>query len=389
VRDDSIPRTERLAMNENDTNLSPAPPELAITSTPAPLSRPLPFYWRVLRYPLTRLVIGTIACLIVPQIGLVAVLVGYDVVILHQAPNLTGEAPLDVLLVGECVQVAIALPMYVALAWLIEWRRPAELGTRRAVGEYVTGLAIGAGLMAAVIGCLTAMGVVDITGGNSPTVMLMPLGLALIIGIVEELVARGIWFRIIEEWIGSDLALFVSSLLFGLAHAFNPGATLFSCVAIALEAGLLLSAAFMLTRRLWLAMGIHAGWNFTQGGVFGARVSGQDWPGWLNLEPTGPDWLTGGKFGPEASPVTLLICTVAGIVLLVMAIRRGSRVPLFSRPQFMPIASSTVENDHLMLLDTHFLPAADRAGPPAAAENQAEGPADRPADDGTNIIHEA
>ena len=93
-------------------------------------------------------------------------------------------------------------------------------------------------------------------------------------GFTEELLFRGILFRWIEEFGGSWAALAVTSALFGLAHIFNPGATWFSSFAIAVEAGVLLGGAYMLTRNLWLAMGLHAGWNFTQGEIFDVPVSG-------------------------------------------------------------------------------------------------------------------
>jgi hypothetical protein len=90
-----------------------------------------------------------------------------------------------------------------------------------------------------------------------------------------------------------------------------------------LEAGILLAAAYMLTRRLWLCMGLHFAWNFTQGGIFSAAVSGGASHGLLKATLVGPDWLTGGAFGPEASAVAVVVCTTAGLLLLVAADRKG------------------------------------------------------------------
>ena len=98
--------------------------------------------------------------------------------------------------------------------------------------------------------------------------------------------------------------------------------------AIAVEAGILLGAAYMLTRRLWLAIGIHATWNFTQGWVFSVPVSGGEAPlGLLITRRAGPEWLTGGAFGLEASVVAMVVATLAGLVLLLMAIRGGQLRP--------------------------------------------------------------
>jgi hypothetical protein len=115
-------------------------------------------------------------------------------------------------------------------------------------------------------------------------------------------------------------------------HAFNPGATLTSSIAIALEAGVLLAAVFMVTRRLWMVIGLHTAWNFTEGGIFGASVSGGDAHGMLASRFHGPDALTGGAFGPEASIVAVLICLAAGILFLWIARRRRHFVrPFWAR----------------------------------------------------------
>jgi hypothetical protein len=151
----------------------------------------------------------------------------------------------------------------------------------------------------------------------------------------EELLFRGILFRWIEEFGGSWLALVVTSALFGLAHIFNPNATWFSSFAIAVEAGLLLGAAYMLTRSLWLPMGLHAGWNFTQGEIFDVPVSGIDEHGLVQAQLSGPELLSGGAFGLEASVIALVIATAAGIWMVVRAVRKGKLVRpywLRSRP---------------------------------------------------------
>ncbi|NQX94754.1 MAG: CPBP family intramembrane metalloprotease, partial [Erythrobacter sp.] len=145
-------------------------------------------------------------------------------------------------------------------------------------------------------------------------------------GFVEEVLFRGIIFRWVEELAGSWAALAVSALLFGFAHAGNENATLFSSVAIAIEAGVLLGAAYMLTRSLWLAVGIHAGWNLTQGLVFDVAVSGFEVNGVVEAQMSGPDWLSGGAFGLEASVIALVVATSAGLVMLRMAGKRGEIV---------------------------------------------------------------
>jgi hypothetical protein len=105
--------------------------------------------------------------------------------------------------------------------------------------------------------------------------------------------------------------------LFGLAHTLNPGATIGSSVAIALEAGVLLGAAYAATQRLWVPIGLHAGWNFAEGSLFGMTLSGNNMGvGLLRGSLSGPLILTGGEFGPEASIVAVLVCLVAALFFL-------------------------------------------------------------------------
>ena len=107
--------------------------------------------------------------------------------------------------------------------------------------------------------------------------------------------------------------------------------TLQGVASISLWARLLLVGCYLLTRRLWLGIGLHAAWNYTQGTVFSGIVSGNAPPTGLWVSSVeGPDWLTGGSFGLEASPVALLVGSTAGVLMLVGAVRRGHIVP--SRP---------------------------------------------------------
>ncbi|MGE5228227.1 MAG: lysostaphin resistance A-like protein [Deltaproteobacteria bacterium] len=143
----------------------------------------------------------------------------------------------------------------------------------------------------------------------------------------EELLFRGVIQRVSEERLGSWAALALASVWFGWQHADNPNAGPFDAVMIALFGGVLLGACYLATRHLWLAIGVHAAWNFVEGGVFGTPVSGYAIPGVLRSTLTGPEWLTGGPFGPESSLVTLAVTSAAGAVLLLVAWRRGSLRP--------------------------------------------------------------
>jgi membrane protease YdiL (CAAX protease family) len=230
---------------------------------------------------------------------------------------------------GALLLTAIVLAAYWAYVRIVERRAVTELSSSRAVRELGGGLVLGALLFSTTIGILAALGVYQITGNNGWLIMLASLPASILAGVLEEVVIRGVVFRILERWMGSWIALAISAVIFGALHLLNPGATLLNAAAISIEAGVLLAAAFMLTRRLWLCIGTHIAWNFTQGGIFSVAVSGGKSTGLLQSRMAGPDWLTGGTFGAEASVVALVVCAVAGLVLVVLAIRKGNVIAPF------------------------------------------------------------
>jgi hypothetical protein len=142
-------------------------------------------------------------------------------------------------------------------------------------------------------------------------------------GVFEELVFRGGVFRLAEEWLGTWWAIVLSSVVFGFVHLDNPE-DLKGVLSITLWAGMLLAATYVLTRRLWLGIGLHAAWNFVQGSVYSGIVSGHgQQQGFTRSTMSGPEWLTGGSFGVEASVVAMAVCIPAGAAMMVMAARRG------------------------------------------------------------------
>lgn len=229
--------------------------------------------------------------------------------------------------------IAATLVVYAAFARLVERRAVGELAVAGMGRELGLGLVLGAGTYTACVAVLMAFGAYRIEGFNSPMVLLAVLWFAVSSGFFEELFFRGVLMRITTEVLGSWAGLAVSSLAFGLVHLNNPGATWQGVLFISVEAGILLGAAYMLTGRLWLGMGWHMAWNYTQSGVFSGINSGNEPSnGWIRAEVAGPDLLTGGIFGMEASLVAFLLCTATGIVMLVMAVQRGRVVaPVWRR----------------------------------------------------------
>jgi len=224
----------------------------------------------------------------------------------------------QVLLVDPITIVTI-IAVFALCTRAMEARAITELAPNKALTETLAGFALGTLAFAIVIGVLAALGLYRITGRDDWSILAAPLAGAFVTGVFEEILCRGILFRTVEDSLGSYWALAISAAFFGCAHLFNPHATWFAAIAIMIEAGIFLSAAYMLTRRLWLPIGIHAGWNFTQGGVFGVAVSGTHSEGLLHATLTGPVWLSGGEFGAESSVVAIVVCGAMGIALFVYA----------------------------------------------------------------------
>lgn len=277
-----------------------------------------PALWlRVLQFPLVRLIL--LGPLLFLMLGI--------------SNGFWGHTFADSPLIGIAIaalMAALGFAVYIAFVKFIEQRPVRELALPAMGRELGLGLLFGAGLYTLCVLVLMVLGVYRIEGIN-PLAMLLPsVAMALSSGVFEELLHRGTIFRNVEELLGSWIALLVSALFFGFRHLSNADGNLVGALAITIEAGLLLAAVYLLTRRLWLSIGFHIAWNFTQGGIFSGSVSGAfEQPGLFKAVIEGPELLTGGKFGMEATIVALLICTTAGLVMLVMTIRRGNIVPPF------------------------------------------------------------
>lgn len=221
---------------------------------------------------------------------------------------------------GKCL-AAVIIPAAVICAYAqsVKWfeKHPArDLPLTRLAPDTAKGLCIGFAFFVVVVLLMYAFGAYRIGsfGTDKPYGIFEAFLMFLMVAVCEEIIFRGILFRWIDEKWGFAAALAVSSLFFGLVHISQPGATLWSSIAIAIEAGLLLGAAYKYAGSLWLPIGIHWAWNFTEGNIFGFSVSGGDGGASL-ITPvlSGSDLLTGGIFGAEAS----LIAPILGVMLSV------------------------------------------------------------------------
>ena len=214
---------------------------------------------------------------------------------------------------GSIIFAGFLLLIYIWWREIIERGDADDLPIRKMLPDTCLGLTIGLIYFIVVVGVMMLCGVYSIKSVQFDLITQLPaFCLFLVVGVGEEIIFRGILFRMIDRRWNTTVALVISALLFGLIHIWNDNATLWSSLAIAVEAGVLLGAAYKYSGTLWLPIGIHWAWNYTQGNIFGFAVSGNSF-GQSIITPciSGGELLTGGAFGAEAS----LISVVAGILL--------------------------------------------------------------------------
>ena len=240
--------------------------------------------------------------------------------------------------VKGAIAIALMLAVYKLVIVRLGERPRDDLPIAAAPRGLALGVLTGFLLFCALVGIAALFNVYNIVGpGDTRELVKDLIGLTILAAFMEELLFRGILFRWIEAFAGSWAALVVTSALFGLAHIFNANATWISSLAIMVEAGALLGGAYMLSRNLWVPMGLHAAWNFTQGFLFDVPVSGNDMHGLVQAKLSGPVLLSGGPFGLEASMIGVVLSIPLGAFLILLAARRGHVVqPMWMRDKAVP-----------------------------------------------------
>jgi uncharacterized protein len=277
---------------------------------------------RFVAFPLVRLV------LIVALFGM---LLAPLILIARRRPF---ELPLDIVLNWGVAAVLLAATIAVERLTAGKTLGAIGLNPRNSLRDLGRGAVLGAALFSVVVLELALGGFYHVIGTHvTPDIAVAAL-LLLPGAVIEELLFRGVIFRLVEEWSGTWIALAVSAALFGLAHRANANATWVSTLAIALEAGVLLAAAYVVTRNLWFPIGLHFAWNFFEGPIYGTQVSGHAiLTSAIVARVTGAALFTGGSFGPEAGLFAIVPCVIAAAALLAYATRRSLTVsPAWKKP---------------------------------------------------------
>ncbi|MEW1837380.1 CPBP family intramembrane glutamic endopeptidase [Nonomuraea angiospora] len=259
---------------------------------------------RIARFPLTWLLIGLLGLSVVSALA-------------------AGGAPV-LAVVGAVAAVAV----YWAVMRFVAGRPTPEIARDGAGREALSGAGVGLAFVLVCALLIAAAGGYSFSwsSGNLLPAVLAVAATAVGAAVTEELMFRGLALQALEAMWGSRVALAITALLFGGMHLANPGATVWSSLAIAVEAGVLLGAAYLWRRSIWFVAGLHFAWNATEG-LLGIPVSGHVSPGLLTAEVSGPALLTGGEFGLEASIVPVLVSLLLAVPMLLRAHRRGGLLP--------------------------------------------------------------
>lgn len=273
---------------------------------------------KILHFPLTKIVVGVI------------VIVGLFVL---SKNVLGGIFQTDLLakdlidLIVNIISSILTMVAYIYLYKFYEKRKITEFSTNGIAKNISLGILLGVIAQSLTILVIYLTGDYTIMSINPILYILPALGMAFSSAIFEEILLRGILFRIVEEKLGSYIALFISALIFGLLHLANPNSSLIAGIGLAIQAGLLLGAAYIYSRNLWFPIAIHFAWNFTQTAIFGANVSGNAMSKTLiTSRISGSEWFTGGQFGPEGSIQATIFGLLASIFLLYLSHKKGNIV---------------------------------------------------------------
>jgi hypothetical protein len=275
-----------------------------------------------------RLLIQTILFIVI--IILFGIPVTVIALILHL--DETGTAAFVANMVVELIGVTLSI--YLARR-VLDRRSFGSLGLkleRSTLIDILAGIGITFIMMGSIFAAMWALGWLDLVSfawktDPLPRVIAQTAAFLLIFilgGWNEELLSRGYHLQTIESGLGLFWGVSISSAIFGLLHFGNPGATWVSVAGI-FFAGLFLAYAYVRTRQLWLSIGLHLGWNFFEGVVFGFPVSGLNIYALTRVTVSGPEIWTGGAFGPEAGLIVMpALALGAGLVYLYTRSRKTS-----------------------------------------------------------------
>jgi len=256
----------------------------------------------------------------------------HNITVVHVIEKFSEPLFTYLMYIDTIIGFGLLLLGYRLYARFIENRIAYELTLKKSHAEFALGFAIGMSLVVVMVIILSVFGYYKVESFNSWRIIIDSLFFFGIGAFLQELVFRVVLFKLTEELLGSWLAFLSIALIFGGAHIGNDNATIWTSLAIAVG-DVLLTAAYIYTRRIWLVFGIHFSWNYFQDGIFGMPNSGiTQFDSWINSTINGHEWITGGSFGIEASYIAVLMSLGVGIIILKKAIDKNQTVlPIWKR----------------------------------------------------------
>ena len=222
-----------------------------------------------------------------------------------------------------------AVLIYVFLFSFYEKRKITELSPSTFGGNANLGFFTGFLLQSLFIFVIFIAGDYTIVRVNAFSDMIPAFVMALTAGFVAEIIIIGIVFRLIEKQFGTGVSITIMIIIFIIAHSGVKDGNLISVLSTSINAGLLLPAAYVFSRSLWLPIFMHFAWDFTEPGIYGAiNPSISITKSLFDSKISGPRLITGGPLGPQNSIQALIICLALGFIFLRLAKKKNNIIPL-------------------------------------------------------------
>lgn len=219
-------------------------------------------------------------------------------------------------IVASLLMSAVMVGIYALVQHFADHRSWSDIFHFHRLPEIAKGFGIGAVFMSVVVAVIAILGCYHVIETDLNLSLISTLFLFLFVAVGEEVTFRGAVYKRVEALSNKYVAIVMSGLVFGFIHIMNDNATVWSSVAIAIEAGCMLAAAYIWKRTLLFPIGIHWAWNYFEGCIFGTAVSGSDTAKLFVSEISGNDLISGGQFGPEASVVAVVLGTALTVLFL-------------------------------------------------------------------------
>lgn len=279
---------------------------------------------KIIQFPISRILISVL--FIIPFLFLHNKIIG-DMIAATNEPLHSFLTYIDT--IGSVIAIFFFYLLYVKY---IERRKCYELSLNNSAKEFSIGFIISLCLVGAMVLLMVVLGFYKVVDINPVKVIIDGFFFFGIGALIQEIFFRIIVFRLTEELLGSWIAFIVISIIFGFFHILNTNASIWTSIGLMLS-DILLTAAFIYTRRIWMVWALHMSWNFFQDGIFGMPNSGiTEFPSWIVSEISGAKWITGGSFGIEASYIAIFMSLLVGMIIFKRAIQKNQIVkPLWVR----------------------------------------------------------